>query len=79
MDKEPGSPQSTDRLSRPAGQVGFPKVRCGRRLRSKTQEFSEKHSSGDQHRSKVKVWTLSPGQLYYTFCREGKNVQGIKR
>ena len=44
--EEPGSPQWTDRLSRLAGQAGFPKARYGRRLRNKTQEFSEKHSSG---------------------------------
>ena len=44
----------------------------------KTQEFSEKQRSGDQHSSKVKVPKLNPSQLCYTFSHEGKNVQGVK-
>ena len=36
-------------------QAGFPKVWYNGRMRNKTQEFSERRGSGDQHRSKVKV------------------------
>ena len=55
------------KLSRPARQVGFLKARYRERMGIKTQEFSEKRGSGDQHHSKVKVLKLNPTQLYYTF------------
>ena len=47
-------------------------------VKNKTQEFSEKQGSGDQHGFKVKVLKLNPSQLYYTFSHEGKNVRGVK-
>ena len=52
---------------------------AGGRMRNKTQEFSERRGSGDQHRSKVKVPKLNPCQLYYTLSHEGRNVQGVKQ
>ena len=50
----------TYKLSRLARQAGFPKVQYCGRMRNKTQEFSEKRGSEDQHRSKVKVPKLNP-------------------
>ena len=57
-------------VSRTAPQAGLLKARYGERMRNETQEFREKRESGDQHRSRVKVWKLNPSQVYYTFSRE---------
>ena len=65
--KFPQWTQSFLGMSRPARQAGFQKARYGERMKNKTQEFSEKRGSGDQHLFKVKVAKLNPSQLYYTF------------
>ena len=49
-------------MSRPAQQAGFQKAWYSKRMRNKTQKFSEKQGSGDQHCSKVKVPKLNPSQ-----------------
>ena len=61
--KFPQWTQSFLGISRPARQAEFLKAWYDKRMRNKTQKFSEKRGSGDQHHSKVKVPKLNPSQL----------------
>ena len=59
-------------LSSLARQAGFLKVQCGGRMRNKTQEFSQRWGSGDQHRSKVKMWKLNHATfIIFSAVKEG--------
>ena len=60
--KFPQWTQSFLGISRPARQAEFLKAWYDKRMRNKTQKFSEKRGSGDQHHSKVKVPKLNPSQ-----------------